>query len=221
MSSSSSASTMEVKIVKRSDLPPTSRFVNTIFIHINGQVNELVEDQNGIVTQTGSYTIPPHHFPPLIKLYPRDFTPQNIYRLLLQNFDQPCTLICETIANRIAYECDCLLPTGPFGLCFDVTLTRDVRIMLPSITTSLSEVASEHVLQRLSEEQRVNSLEKDETCSICMEDYVYESSSEKIIIRMPNCTHLFHQDCIFEWLKRRNSCPLCRKVPYEEEQETE
>ena len=41
-------------------------------------------------------------------------------------------------------------------------------------------------------------------CSICLGDIV----NEKIIL---NCNHEFHFNCLTEWTRRRNNCPLCRR----------
>ncbi|EXC17855.1 E3 ubiquitin-protein ligase RING1-like protein [Morus notabilis] len=43
------------------------------------------------------------------------------------------------------------------------------------------------------------------TCVICMEEVMIGSQ----LIHMP-CAHQFHEDCILQWLKKANSCPLCR-----------
>lgn len=42
-----------------------------------------------------------------------------------------------------------------------------------------------------------------ETCSICLRDIAYPVILE--------CGHLFDLDCISNWAKNKNSCPLCRK----------
>ncbi|CAJ1958913.1 unnamed protein product [Sphenostylis stenocarpa] len=43
-------------------------------------------------------------------------------------------------------------------------------------------------------------------CAICFEDFV-------VGVRMA-CMHMFHKNCISEWLKIGHSCPLCRfQVP--------
>ncbi|XP_021900867.1 probable E3 ubiquitin-protein ligase RHC1A [Carica papaya] len=42
-------------------------------------------------------------------------------------------------------------------------------------------------------------------CTICIEDFVRGSELNE----MP-CSHLFHPDCIVEWLQVNHTCPLCR-----------
>lgn len=44
----------------------------------------------------------------------------------------------------------------------------------------------------------------DENCSICLEPMI--DNRVKVI----NCSHNFHKDCLDEWLVRQRSCPLCR-----------
>lgn len=46
--------------------------------------------------------------------------------------------------------------------------------------------------------------EKEEDCAIC---YGKIAKREKIIL---NCDHIFCENCIREWLSRKNSCPFCR-----------
>ena len=46
---------------------------------------------------------------------------------------------------------------------------------------------------------------KDITCNICLEGF-----SEGNILRVLECNHEFHENCIITWLKQRNTCPICR-----------
>ncbi|KAJ9367514.1 hypothetical protein DTO282E5_7808 [Paecilomyces variotii] len=48
---------------------------------------------------------------------------------------------------------------------------------------------------------------ENERCLICLSDY--EAAEE--LRQLTSCKHLYHKDCIDEWLTTgRNSCPLCR-----------
>lgn len=48
---------------------------------------------------------------------------------------------------------------------------------------------------------------KDECC-ICLEHY---SPGETICVPVTKeCNHVFHEECIVEWLKNHTECPLCR-----------
>jgi hypothetical protein len=58
---------------------------------------------------------------------------------------------------------------------------------------------------------RINKLTKeiksDDVCSICLDDYKEPSK----VIQL-ECSHLFHYNCIYEWIFNKNSCPICRKT---------
>ena len=43
-------------------------------------------------------------------------------------------------------------------------------------------------------------------CSICLDNY---SNPEIKLNKLP-CNHIFHKDCIQEWLKNNDTCPECR-----------
>lgn len=44
-------------------------------------------------------------------------------------------------------------------------------------------------------------------CSICFYPYDNERIIEK---RIKACKHVFCRNCLKKWMKRNNSCPLCR-----------
>lgn len=52
---------------------------------------------------------------------------------------------------------------------------------------------------------KVENLSVMNECSICLEEF----STGLEVIGMP-CSHVYHKDCIVEWLKRSHLCPLCR-----------
>ncbi|XAR57403.1 hypothetical protein NMG60_11025535 [Bertholletia excelsa] len=43
-------------------------------------------------------------------------------------------------------------------------------------------------------------------CAVCLNDFQQEENLRAI----PNCSHLFHIDCIDVWLQQNENCPLCR-----------
>ncbi|PNX80438.1 E3 ubiquitin-protein ligase rnf12-like protein [Trifolium pratense] len=55
-----------------------------------------------------------------------------------------------------------------------------------------------------------SSADSDSTCSICLTEL---STGSSTTVRMPKhcCSHLFHLDCIQEWLNVKSTCPLCRR----------
>lgn len=53
----------------------------------------------------------------------------------------------------------------------------------------------------------VNEYCKDEICIICHQ----ELSSEDAVRKPPECNHLFHSECLREWITRHRAiCPLCQ-----------
>ncbi|CAK9160247.1 unnamed protein product [Ilex paraguariensis] len=49
--------------------------------------------------------------------------------------------------------------------------------------------------------------EDDDVCPTCLEEYT--SENPKIVTK---CSHHFHLGCIYEWMERSESCPVCGKV---------
>lgn len=47
---------------------------------------------------------------------------------------------------------------------------------------------------------------RNKTCSICLNDFIDDEN----LIRLPECDHLFHNECIMDWLKGHIICPYCR-----------
>ncbi|KAL2944253.1 putative RING-H2 finger protein ATL53 [Bienertia sinuspersici] len=46
-------------------------------------------------------------------------------------------------------------------------------------------------------------------CSICLGEGYEDEEMCKVL---PECNHVFHSNCIDQWLKKKQSCPVCRKI---------
>ncbi len=47
---------------------------------------------------------------------------------------------------------------------------------------------------------------KDDLCSVCLIEFEMED-----LVRKTICDHLFHKECLEQWLKKHENCPICRK----------
>ncbi|CAN6217483.1 unnamed protein product [Urochloa humidicola] len=50
--------------------------------------------------------------------------------------------------------------------------------------------------------------ERRERCAICVT--AYESGEACSVL--PGCAHMFHKPCVAKWLRKKNTCPLCRAM---------
>ncbi|AAL69877.1 SPV138 N1R/p28-like host range RING finger protein [Swinepox virus] len=62
----------------------------------------------------------------------------------------------------------------------------------------------------LQEYENVYNDSIDKECSICMEIVYEKKMKSKFFGILSHCNHIFCIDCINEWRKQRNTCPLCR-----------
>mmetsp|Transcript_24473 Transcript_24473/g.55887 ORF Transcript_24473/g.55887 Transcript_24473/m.55887 type:complete len:150 (-) Transcript_24473:488-937(-) len=106
----------------------------------------------------------------------------------------------------------------PFVIMFDLFL-------ISSRLSIFSQVYSESFIENLREKEKdegseiksgfalyLNRISGDEDneinseCVICLDKY--ENGED--IISSPNCSHIFHKECLLEWLVYKDVCPCCR-----------
>ena len=61
------------------------------------------------------------------------------------------------------------------------------------------------MLEEIYISQNIIDKAENKQCPICLEEY----SIENKICYLP-CFHFFHSECIKNWLKKSNNCPLCK-----------
>ncbi|CAI9784964.1 unnamed protein product [Fraxinus pennsylvanica] len=87
-------------------------------------------------------------------------------------------------------ELDMQFVDNETGLKYSLPAAKSVVENLPSVVLSKEVTgASNNVV----------------VCVACKD----EVAIGKKVTRMP-CSHLYHGDCIFLWLRIRNTCPICR-----------
>ena len=65
---------------------------------------------------------------------------------------------------------------------------------------------SENSNHKIEESQLFSSIGNSQIdCTICLEKIVTED-----IYRQLSCQHQFHPNCISDWFKEQNTCPICR-----------
>lgn len=61
-----------------------------------------------------------------------------------------------------------------------------------------------HVAKYIVENQSSTETPNSEICVICLEDIL----DKQYIIKLP-CDHMYHSDCLYRWLCRKQVCPMC------------
>lgn len=101
-------------------------------------------------------------------------------------------------------------------LCLNLSIRRDLmREQLQRRTNNLARLllyANQLTLFLEEERQRRRSLltesfiaeESDDTCAVCLDSF-----EEKKVIKL-RCNHLFHSECISNWIEYQTTCPICR-----------
>jgi len=112
----------------------------------------------------------------------------------------PSDLVHETPIRPVRPQVQVLRPT--------LYVTPDGRIVQHSDNqrNKLSKREFDRICETLKS-QDLNQNQKDESCAICLCEFENNKGTE-----LPNCKHLFHEECIKRWIERKSTCPLCTKI---------
>jgi hypothetical protein len=87
----------------------------------------------------------------------------------------------------------------------DTASDEDSDIKKPNQDSATMNKGTSNKLFQMSTWRRPT--ENDE-CSICL--HGYDAGQTVCVAKTTSCDHIFHQDCIEEWLKDHDNCPMCR-----------
>ncbi|KAH7512890.1 hypothetical protein FEM48_Zijuj12G0138200 [Ziziphus jujuba var. spinosa] len=122
--------------------------------------------------------------------------------LLDQQQHRPISAI-DLLAQRVASTASSLLAEKSDNSICTIFEKENKKVI------ALDKLKKKHTFQVSSSSR--NQKEEEEfvgsDCRICLQDLW---ATGIYLMRLPNCTHVFHQKCILSWLKESNSCPLCR-----------
>ncbi|CAN1264116.1 Putative RING-H2 finger protein ATL21A [Linum perenne] len=82
-------------------------------------------------------------------------------------------------------------------------------VTIPTPSTGLDGPTIESYPKMVLGESRRLPKPDDNTCSICLSEY----NPKETLKTIPDCHHLFHAECIDEWLRLNGTCPICRNCP--------
>ncbi|KAL4499032.1 hypothetical protein ABPG72_016934 [Tetrahymena utriculariae] len=96
----------------------------------------------------------------------------------------------QTIQNERNYNNDIQVQTKSHS----INQQQDVKGYLPTILFT----------EKIKELYQIADLQ----CSVCLEEFVLGKDKIKVTI----CNHIFHDNCLDEWLSKFKNCPLCRQI---------
>ena len=77
-------------------------------------------------------------------------------------------------------------------------------------SSPLTTLLEEPLVKKKMEKKEIN-FKKDiyntDECAICLETF----EEDENIIQL-NCNHIFHLQCIDDWLQIQENCPVCRRI---------
>ncbi|XP_015891215.1 uncharacterized protein LOC107425714 [Ziziphus jujuba] len=66
---------------------------------------------------------------------------------------------------------------------------------------------SRTAIKKLKAQSFVNEKEELGNCCVCLEE-MWRGKEQ--LVGLPKSKHIYHENCILQWLENTNSCPVCR-----------
>ena len=85
---------------------------------------------------------------------------------------------------------------------------KDVCSPLKSLFEGLKNSIAPPEPEEQQENEQESDSDSDKLCPICLAEF--EDDQDVCKSKNDKCQHMFHLDCMIEWLMKHNECPLCR-----------
>ena len=90
-------------------------------------------------------------------------------------------------------------------MCIGIALILMSFLCSPCDTYKDSKEKNKPTSKRMLYHKRVRKCDVLDICSICL----LENTKEGSVI-LAGCNHVYHKECILDWIKVVNKCPMCR-----------
>ncbi|CAL0319561.1 unnamed protein product [Lupinus luteus] len=137
---------------------------------------------------------------------PDAIVPRELKQIMMPEAVAHARNLCESSwSDSISENSGCRL--------FNLVLDIDAEGLYDEVVDMLVEEYEEEIQTVPASKTAIDSLKKVnlgkdiamEECSICLVEFI----GEEEVSEMP-CKHMYHQECITQWLQRSGMCPLCR-----------
>ena len=144
----------------------------------------------------------------------------------LEGLDDANRQSWEMISNSLGMDNDDLLfnmlyfggGAQSVGMAINSAMEETVALHSEQNTPYKLQPASQHDVQSLASRNYVDVLSPrlehtaasprtTRDCSVCREDL----TPVCVVIKLPRCAHVFHDECIKKWLCFQSWCPICRQ----------
>ncbi|EOA19751.1 hypothetical protein CARUB_v10003910mg [Capsella rubella] len=195
--------------IKSSNKLSTSPELNSVLVVVQTRLEEISVNQTTGQYQTLRSTRFTTSFVDTINLHSSSV--HDIRSLL----DNRRSANYHGLSDRLAPEISAAAINLGFGRNgFTLTLEVKVTYQTVSYTSNEEKYLRMVLLGRIKSDELKSSNMETESCSICLENLSGPMKPSDFMTRM-TCSHVFHYRCLLEWLKRKNTCPLCRTVLYD------
>ncbi|CAI5703367.1 hypothetical protein KXD40_003716 [Peronospora effusa] len=89
----------------------------------------------------------------------------------------------------------------------DIQIESEAKLKVAVLSLEDVVVDSQSNLWKTAE-----SISSSECCSICLSEWGDKECIGMNVVKLP-CMHMFHEECLLEWLHGTTHCPMCREEP--------